>query len=112
MPGGGALNATLLGQANRLRTSSTRSQNLAAQRTVLTAAGVHPESVYTDTDHGYTSTRRDARVCIRPWPREGRGHSRGTKLDRLARSLPDAKDITDELTRKTVTLNVIGVRRL
>ncbi|BAS12077.1 integrase-like protein y4lS [Arthrobacter sp. Hiyo8] len=31
-----------------------------------------------------------------------------TKLDRLARSLPDARDIADELTLKGVTLNVGG----
>ena len=31
-----------------------------------------------------------------------------TKLDRLARSLPDARDIADELTRKGVTLNLGG----
>ena len=31
-----------------------------------------------------------------------------TKLDRLARSLPDARDITHELTRKGVSLNIGG----
>ncbi|GAA4421143.1 hypothetical protein GCM10023169_13700 [Georgenia halophila] len=31
-----------------------------------------------------------------------------TKLDRLARSRPDARDIADELTRKGVTLNLGG----
>ncbi len=31
-----------------------------------------------------------------------------TKLDRLARSLPDARDIADELTRKGVTLKLGG----
>ncbi|MDQ0000142.1 DNA invertase Pin-like site-specific DNA recombinase [Pseudarthrobacter sulfonivorans] len=31
-----------------------------------------------------------------------------TKLDRLARSLPDARDIADELTRKGVALNLGG----
>lgn len=31
-----------------------------------------------------------------------------TKLDRLARSLPDARDIADELTRKGVSLNIGG----
>lgn len=29
-----------------------------------------------------------------------------TKLDRLARSLPDARDIADELTRKGVSLSL------
>lgn len=31
-----------------------------------------------------------------------------TKLDRLARSLPDARDIADELTRREVKLNLGG----
>ncbi len=31
-----------------------------------------------------------------------------TKLDRLARSLPDARDIADELTKKGVALNLGG----
>jgi DNA invertase Pin-like site-specific DNA recombinase len=31
-----------------------------------------------------------------------------TKLDRLARSLPDARDIAEELTRKSVTLSLGG----
>lgn len=33
------------------------------------------------------------------------GHAHGTKLDRLARSLLDARDIVDELTRCEVELN-------
>ena len=31
-----------------------------------------------------------------------------SKLDRLARSLPEARDIADELTRKGVALNLDG----
>lgn len=31
-----------------------------------------------------------------------------TKVDRLARSLPEARDIADELTRKGVSLNIGG----
>lgn len=31
-----------------------------------------------------------------------------TKLDRLARSLPDARDIVDELTSREVKLNLGG----
>ena len=31
-----------------------------------------------------------------------------TKLDRLARSLPDARDIVDELTTRGVCLNIGG----
>ena len=36
------------------------------------------------------------------------GPSPCTKLDRLARSLPDARDIADELTRKGVALSLGG----
>ena len=31
-----------------------------------------------------------------------------TNLDRLARSLPDARDIVDELTRREVKLSLAG----
>jgi len=34
----------------------------------------------------------------------------GTKLDRLARSLPDARDIVEELTAAEVKLNIGGAR--
>ena len=35
-------------------------------------------------------------------------HVRGDELDRLARSLPDARDILDELTRRNVKLSLGG----
>jgi len=59
--------------------------------------------------HGMTGTNRE-----RPGLREALAAVRKgdvlvvTKLDRLARSLPDARDIADELTRKGVTLNLGG----
>ncbi|KIA75090.1 resolvase [Arthrobacter sp. MWB30] len=60
-------------------------------------------------DHGFTGAKRDrpglekaVAVC-----RNG-DTSVVTKLDRLARSLPDARDIADELTRKGVILNIGG----
>jgi DNA invertase Pin-like site-specific DNA recombinase len=37
-----------------------------------------------------------------------RRRARRPKLDRLARSLPDARDIVDELTRREVRLNLGG----
>lgn len=86
---------------------STSTQDLTAQRNALAAAGVDPDAVY--TDHGYTGTKRD-----RPGLGKALAACRDgdtlvvTKLDRLARSLPDARDIADELTRKGVTLNVGG----
>ena len=86
---------------------STSGQDLAAQRDGLHSFGVDPENVH--VDHGMTGTNRE-----RPGLREALAAVRKgdvlvvTKLDRLARSLPDARDIADELTRKGVTLNLGG----
>lgn len=86
---------------------STAGQDLSAQRDGLHALGVAPENVH--VDHGMTGTNRE-----RPGLREALAAVRKgdvlvvTKLDRLARSLPDARDIADELTRKGVTLNLGG----
>jgi len=60
-------------------------------------------------DHGLTGTNR-----ARPGLREALAACRAgdtlvvTKLDRLARSLPDARDIVDELTAGQVKLNLGG----
>jgi len=88
------------------RVSTTR-QNLTAQRNALAALGVEPDLVY--VDHGLTGTNR-----ARPGLREALAACRAgdtlvvTKLDRLARSLGDARDIIDELTGKGVKLNIGG----
>jgi hypothetical protein len=80
---------------------STDEQDLTAQRNALDALGVSADRVY--VDHGLTGTKRD-----RPGLREALAACRAgdmlvvTKLDRLARSLPDARDIADELTRREV----------
>src|SRR3954471_9041339 len=82
-------------------------QDLTAQRDGLHALDVEPERIY--VDHGLTGTHRD-----RPGLREALAACRAgdtlvvTKLDRLARSLPDARDILDELTRREVKLNLGG----
>ena len=77
---------------------STDEQDLTGQRDALAALGVAPERIY--VDHGLTGTNR-----ARPGLREAMAAAcRGgdvlvvTKLDRLARSLPDARDIVAELT--------------
>lgn len=86
---------------------STNRQDLTAQREGLTALGVALENVH--VDHGLTGTNR-----TRPGLREAMAAVRSgdtlvvTKLDRLARSLPDARDIADELTRKGVALSLGG----
>src|SRR3954451_8318678 len=86
---------------------STDAQDLTAQRDGLDALGVEPERIY--VDHGLTGTHRD-----RPGLREALAACRAgdalvvTKLDRLARSLPEARDIVDELTHREIKLNLGG----
>ena len=86
---------------------STDQQDLTAQRDGLAALGVAGNRVY--VDHGLTGTNRE-----RPGLREALAACREgdtlvvTKLDRLARSLPDARAIADELTLRQVRLNLAG----
>jgi DNA invertase Pin-like site-specific DNA recombinase len=86
---------------------STDAQDLTAQRDALTALGVQPDRIY--VDHGLTGTSR-----TRPGLREALAACRSgdtlvvTKLDRLARSLPDARDIAGELTETGVKLSIGG----
>lgn len=86
---------------------STADQDLTVQRDALGALGVEPSRVY--FDHGLTGTNRD-----RPGLREALAACREgdtlvvTKLDRLARSLTDARDIADELSRRGVRLSFNG----
>ncbi|HEX8156794.1 MAG TPA: recombinase family protein [Solirubrobacteraceae bacterium] len=86
---------------------STHGQDLTAQRNALTALGVDAERIY--VDHGLTGTNR-----ARPGLREALAACRSgdtlvvTKLDRLARSLPDARDIVHELTTREVKLSLGG----
>jgi DNA invertase Pin-like site-specific DNA recombinase len=86
---------------------STDNQDLTAQREGLAALGVKAKRIY--VDHGLTGRNRD-----RPGLREALAACRAgdtlvvTKLDRLARSLPDARDIVEELTAAEVKLNIGG----
>jgi DNA invertase Pin-like site-specific DNA recombinase len=86
---------------------STDAQDLTAQRDALQALGVEPDRIY--VDHGFTGASR-----ARPGLAEALAACRAgdelvvTKLDRLARSLPDARDIVDELTGRQVKLNLGG----
>jgi len=86
---------------------STDTQDLTAQRDALAGLGVAEDRVY--VDHGLTGTNR-----ARPGLREALAAGRAgdtlvvTKLDRLARSLPDARDIVEELTQRGVKLNIGG----
>lgn len=86
---------------------SMAGQDLTAQTDALVALGVSTDRVF--TDKGMTGTRRDrpgltsVLAACRP------GDTLViTKLDRLARSLRDATDIAEELTRRQVRLNIGG----
>ena len=78
---------------------STADQDLTVQREALLRLGVEDAHIY--VDHGMTGTNR-----ARHGLREALAAVRSgdtlvvTKLDRLARSLRDARDIADELTAK------------
>lgn len=84
---------------------STDAQDLAAQKSILDELGVLAENIY--TDHGLTGTNRN---------RPGLGQAIAAvrqgdvfvvpKLDRLARSVPDARTIADQLQSKGVTLSI------
>ena len=97
------MNELLVGYAR----VSTEQQDLTAQRIGLNALGVGDDRIY--VDHGLTGANRD-----RPGLRLAFAACRAgdtlvvTKLDRLARSLPDARDILDELTRRNVKLSLGG----
>jgi DNA invertase Pin-like site-specific DNA recombinase len=97
------MTALLIGYAR----CSTDEQDLTVQREGLAALGVTPERIY--VDHGLTGCNRE-----RPGLREALAACRDgdtlvvTKLDRLARSLPDARAIADELTSRRVRLSLGG----
>jgi DNA invertase Pin-like site-specific DNA recombinase len=82
---------------------STDKQDLAAQRSALENLGVTPQRIY--TDHGLTGTNR-----ARPRPHQALAAVRAgdtfvvSKLDRLARSVPDARGIADALIARGVSL--------
>src|SRR3954451_17509400 len=91
------MTATLIGYAR----CSTDKQDLAAQQAALEKLGVAPERIY--TDRGLTGTNRSrpgldqalAAVCT--------GDTLVVpKLDRLARSVPDARTIADALVARGV----------
>lgn len=84
---------------------STDKQDLTAQRQALCALGVSEERIY--TDHGLTGTTR-----ARPGLDQALAAVRAgdvlvvPKLDRLARSVPDARTIAAELEAKGVKLAI------
>ncbi|MFN2506328.1 MAG: recombinase family protein [Acidimicrobiales bacterium] len=97
------MDALLIGYAR----VSTDEQDLTAQRDTLAALGVSSDRTY--VDQGLTGTNRE-----RPGLRQALAACRAgdtlvvTKLDRLARSLPDARSIVEDLTRRQVKLSLGG----
>ena len=92
---------TLIGYAR----CSTDKQDLAAQRDALAKLGVAADRIY--TDHGFTGANR-----ARPGLDQALAAVRSgdtlvvPKLDRLARSVPDARAIGDSLTARGVKLQL------
>ena len=86
---------------------STAQQDLTAQRDALVGLGVDARHIH--VDHGLTGSNRSrpglekALAAVRPGD-----ELVVTKLDRLARSIRDAKDIADELADQGVTLRLGG----
>ena len=78
---------------------STDRQDLAAQRAALEALGVEPDRVY--TDHGLTGTNRSRPGLDQALAATRTGDTLVVpKLDRLARSVPDARAIADALVAR------------
>ena len=96
---------TLIGYAR----CSTDKQDLTAQKDALQKLGVAADRIY--TDHGFTGTSR-----ARPGLDQALAAVRSgdtlvvPKLDRLARSVPDARAIGDDLSARGVRLQIgVGV---
>ena len=93
------MTATKIGYAR----CSTDRQDLTAQRAALAELGVTEDRIY--TDHGLTGTNR-----ARPGLDQALAAVRAgdvlvvPKLDRLARSVPDARAIADQLQKKGIKL--------
>ena len=93
------MTATRIGYAR----CSTHGQDLAAQREALIALGVAEDRIY--TDHGLTGTNRERPGLAQALAAVRAGDTLVVpKLDRLARSVPDARAIADELTARGVKL--------
>ena len=84
---------------------STDGQDLTSQRQILSELGVDENDIY--TDHGMTGTNRQRPGLDQALAAVREGDSLVvTKLDRLARSVPDARAIAHQLTEKGVKLQL------
>lgn len=92
---------TLIGYAR----CSTDKQDLAAQRDALQKLGVPPDRIY--TDHGFSGRNRDRPGLDQALAAVRHGDTLVVpKLDRLARSVPDARAIGDALAERGVRLQL------
>lgn len=92
---------TLIGYAR----CSTDKQDLAAQKQALLGLGVTAERIY--TDHGFTGTNRARPGLDQALAAVRKGDTLVVpKLDRLARSVPDARAIGDSLAARGVKLQI------
>jgi DNA invertase Pin-like site-specific DNA recombinase len=93
------MTTTLIGYAR----CSTDKQDLAAQKAALERLGVAPERIY--TDRGLTGTNRSRPGLDQALAAVRTGDTLVVpKLDRLARSVPDARTIADALVARGVKL--------
>ena len=93
------MTATLIGYAR----CSTERQDLAAQRQALLDLGIAEDRIY--TDHGLTGTTRARPGLDQALAAVRQGDTLVVpKLDRLGRSVPDARAIADRLRERDVKL--------
>src|SRR6266568_4187214 len=99
----GAMPETLIGYAR----CSTDEQDLTAQQERLGELGVSPERIY--LDHGLTGTNRARPGLDQALAAVREGDTLVVpKLDRLARSVPDARAIGDDLAGRGIKLSLGG----
>jgi DNA invertase Pin-like site-specific DNA recombinase len=97
------MTATMIGYAR----CSTDEQDLTAQRQLLLGLGVAPDRIY--LDHGVTGTTRNRPGLDQALAAVRAGDTLVVpKLDRLARSVPDARAIGDSLVARGVKLSLGG----
>jgi DNA invertase Pin-like site-specific DNA recombinase len=97
------MTATLIGYAR----CSTDEQDLTAQRQLLLGLRVAPDRIY--LDHGVTGTTRNRPGLDQVLAAVRSGDTLVVpKLDRLARSVPDARAIGDSLVARDVKLSLGG----
>ena len=97
------MSATLIGYAR----CSTDKQDLTAQRETLLGLGVEADRIY--LDHGLTGTKKDRPGLDKALAAVRSGDTLVVpKLDRLARSVPDARDIADTLAARSIRLSLGG----